>query len=169
MSELLYDTDIASAEVNEDKQHHMLSFKTKDCTVKLYKTTKKIIVQGVGSANLTKALSDYLTTNKDSEDEVIPIHNLGDQRSGASVKTTVKDCSDPTDPLTSKLQDEHSDLYFVKEEIRKIKDDISRILKSGGKINIPSTDATETETLNFKLREENNLLQNQLKIAKDSL
>ena len=37
------------------------------------------------------------------------------------------------------------------------------------KLTIPSTDATETKNLNFKLREENNLLQNQLKIANDSL
>ena len=62
-------------------------------------------MQGVGSASLTKALSDYLTINKDSEDEVIPIRNLGEQRSGTSVsdeltyiKTTAKDRSDLTDP-----------------------------------------------------------------------
>ena len=62
-------------------------------------------MQGVGSANLTKALSDYLTINKDSEDEAIPIRNLGEQRSGTSVsdeltyiKTTAKDRSDLTDP-----------------------------------------------------------------------
>ena len=60
VSEILKNTAIASAEVNEDKHHKMLSFKAADCTIKLYTTTKKIIIQGSGSASLTKAFSDFL-------------------------------------------------------------------------------------------------------------
>ena len=50
-----------------------------------------------------------------------------------------------------------------------MKNDISYILNNGGKINISSAGAAETENLNFKLQEENNLLRNQLKVAKDNL
>ena len=50
-----------------------------------------------------------------------------------------------------------------------MKNDISYILNNGGKINISSADAAETENLNFKLQEEYNLLRNELKAAKDNL
>ena len=50
-----------------------------------------------------------------------------------------------------------------------MKNDISYILNNGGKINISSAGAAESENLNFKLQEENNLLRNQLKVAKDNL
>ena len=49
-----------------------------------------------------------------------------------------------------------------------MKNDISYILNNGGKINISSAGAAEIENLNFKLQEENNLLRNQLKVAKDN-
>ena len=50
-----------------------------------------------------------------------------------------------------------------------MKNDIAYILNNGGKINIFSAGAAESENLNFKLQEENNLLRNQLKVAKDNL
>ena len=65
VSEILKNTAIASGEVNEDNHHKMLSFKAADCTIKLYTTTKKIIIQGSGSVSLTKAFSDFLN-NKDN-------------------------------------------------------------------------------------------------------
>ena len=42
VSEILKNTAIALAEVNEDMHHKMLSFKAADCTIKLYTTTKKM-------------------------------------------------------------------------------------------------------------------------------
>ena len=57
------------------------------------------------------------------------------------IGTTAKDRLDRTESLTTTSQDQDevkSDLYFVKEEIKKIKVDISNILKNGGKINISS-------------------------------
>ena len=78
VAKILNDMAIASAEVNEDKHHKMLSFKAADCTVNLY-TTTKIIVQGSGSSNLTKEFSDYLN-DKSNGDEAMN-DNHGDQRS----------------------------------------------------------------------------------------
>ena len=81
LSEILKNTAIASAEVNEDKHHKMLSFKAADCTIKLYTTlttTKKIIIQGSGSASLTKAFSDFLNV-KDNGDEAMNSNNGGQQ------------------------------------------------------------------------------------------
>lgn len=116
VSEILKDTAIASAEVNEDKHHKMLSFKAADCTVKLY--TNKIIIQGSGSASLTKTFSQYLN-EKDNEDEAMN-SNYGGQQSKLSVAdehiaTTAKEQLDPTDALTTTSQDEvKSDLLLIK-------------------------------------------------------
>ena len=72
--------------------------------------------------------------------------------------------------MTTTSQDEvKSDLQLIKEEIKRVKNDISYILNNGGKINISSASAAETENLNFRLQEENILLCYQLKIAKDNL
>ena len=65
MSKILNDVSVASADVNEDKHHKMQSFKTSDCTIKFYSTTKKVIIQGSGSEGMSKALSAYLI--KDGE------------------------------------------------------------------------------------------------------
>ena len=143
-----------------------------DRTIKLY-TTTKIIIQGSGSASLTKAFSDSLNV-KDNGDEAMNSNN-GDQQSKASaadehIETYAIEQLDPTDALTTTSQDEvKSDLQLIKEEIKMMKNDISYILNNGGKINISSAGAAETENLNFKLQEENNLLRNQLKVAKDNL
>ena len=173
VSEILKNTAIASAEVNEDKHHKMLSFKAADCTIKLYTTTKKIIIQGSGSASLTKAFSDFLNV-KDNGDEAMNSNNGGQQSEASAadehIETYAIEQLDPTDALTTTSQDEvKSDLQLTKEEIKMMKNDISYILNNGGKINISSAGAAETENLNFKLQEENNLLRNQLKVAKDNL
>ena len=173
LSEILKNTAIASAEVNEDKHHKMLSFKAADCTIKLYTTTKKIIIQGSGSASLTKAFSDFLNV-KDNGDEAMNSNNGGQQSEASAadehIETYAIEQLDPTDALTTTSQDEvKSDLQLIKEEIKMMKNDISYILNNGGKINISSAGAAETENLNFKLQEENNLLRNQLKVAKDNL
>ena len=78
VSQILKNTAIASGEVNEDNHHKMLSFKAADCTIKLYTTTKKIIIQGSGSASLTKAFSDFLNV-KDNGDEAMNSNNGGQQ------------------------------------------------------------------------------------------
>ena len=85
VSEILKNTVIASAEVNEDKHHKMLSFKAADCTIKLYTTTKKIIIQGSGSASLTLAFSDFLNV-KDNGDKAMNSNN-GSQQHEASART----------------------------------------------------------------------------------
>ena len=68
----------ASGDINEDKSHKMRSFKTMDCTVKFYSSTKKVITQGSGSACLIKALSDYLESDGSSVTSS-SIDNSGDQ------------------------------------------------------------------------------------------
>ena len=173
VSEILKNTAIASAEVNEDKHHKMLSFKAADCTIKLYTTTKKINIQGSGSASLTKAFSDFLNV-KDNGDEAMYSNNGGQQSEASAadehIETYAIEQLDPTDALTTTSQDEvKSDLQLIKEEIKRMKNDISYILNNGGKINISSAGAAETENLNFKLQEENILLRNRLKVAKDNL
>ena len=173
VSEILKNTAIASAEVNEDKHHKMLSFKAADCTIKLYTTTKKIIIQGSGSASLTKAFSDFLN-DKDNGDEAMNSNNGGQQSEASAadehIETYAIEQLDPTDALTTTSQDEvKSDLQLIKEEIKRMKNDISYILNNGGKINISSASAAETENLNFRLQEENILLCYQLKVAKDNL
>ena len=175
VSEILKNTAIASAEVNKDKHHKMLSFKAADCTIKLHTTTKKIIIQGSGSASLTKAFSDFLNV-KDNGDEAMNSNNGGQQSEASAagadehIETYAIEQLDPMDALTTTSQDEvKSDLQLIKEEIKRMKNDISYILNNGGKINISSAGAAETENLNFKLQEENNLLRNQLKVTKDNL
>ena len=173
VSEILKNTAIASAEVNEDKHHKMLSFKAADCTIKLYTTTKKINIQGSGSASLTKAFSDFLNV-KDNGDEAMNSNNGGQQSEASAadehIETYAIEQLDPTDALTTTSQDEvKSDLQLIKEEIKRMKNDISYILNNGGKINISSAGAAETENLNFKLQEENILLRNRLKVTKDNL
>ena len=170
MSEILKNTAIALAEVKDDNHHRMLSFKAADCTIKLYTTTKKIIIQGSGSASLTKAFSDFLNV-KGNGDEAMNSNNGGQQsEASAADEMYAIEQLDPTDALTTTSQDEvKSDLQLIKEEIKRMKNDISYILNNGGKINISSAGAAENENLNFKLREENNLLRHQLNISKDNL
>lgn len=50
----------SDSEINEDKLHKMFSFKLKDCTVKFYSSTNKIVIQGAGSSKLTEILSHYV-------------------------------------------------------------------------------------------------------------
>ena len=52
----------AEAIINEDKHHKMYSFKLKDCTIKYYQTTKRIIIQGSKSSGLTTKLSEFVWT-----------------------------------------------------------------------------------------------------------
>ena len=171
VSEILMNTAIASAEVNEVKHHKMVSFKAADCIIKLYTTTKKIIIQGSGSTSLTKAFSDFLNV-KDNGYEAMNSNNGGQQSEASAadehIETYAIEQLDPTDALTTTSQDEvKSDLQLIKEEIKRMKNDISYILNNDGKINISSAGASDN--LNFKLQEENNLLRYQLKVAKDNL
>ena len=95
MLEILKNTAIALAEVNEDKHHKTLSFKAADCTIKFYTTTKKIIIQGSGSTSLTKAFSDFLNV-KGNGDEAMNSNN-GGQQSKASAA------------------DEHIEMYAIEQ------------------------------------------------------
>lgn len=168
VSEILKDTAIASADVNEDKHHKMFSFKAADCTIKLYTSTKKVIIQGSGSANLTKIFSANLNNKRDA------VERNNDRDEQESSSSTSNDCFVISPNLvnvsnTVNQDDVISELHMIRIEMKKMKDDISNILSNGGKIKSSSESVVDVENLNFKLREENNLLRNHLKVTEDHL
>ena len=129
---------IASSTTNEYKLHNMRSFKTQDCTVKFYTTTKKVVIQGSGSLSLTKALSEFLedeTDKSEVEDEATEDngHNEASQANSingkvdefvASVAQIIVSDEESNTCDCSKVK---SDLLNVINDMNKVKQDILNI------------------------------------------
>ena len=163
ISKILDNVAIASAAVSEDKHHNMRSFKAADCTVKLYLTTSKIILQGPGSSNLTKALSDWLENV--SEDKA---DNNGDQHTEALTFESAKSATtDVSDALNDHVEP-CSCLPALKPYLEElIKCQISN-LSNGGDI-VQSESQDESEDAVCKLHDENNELRSQVRKLKETI
>ena len=176
MSKILNDPSITSAEVNEDKCHKMQSFKTADCTVKLYMTTKKILIQGPGSSDLTRGLSEYLDGRDDEEAEEETKNNgveaseiiATDQNVWPSFSFSVSD-TPANDKMYCDCASVNSDLVSIVQELNKMKDKISSLSKIGGKITQPEQPTSDDSNMNIKLREENSCLRGEISKLKAAI
>lgn len=167
VAEVLNDDSIVSAAINEDKHHKMFSFKTKECTVKLYSTTKKVIIQGTGGEILSQALSCYL----ESSEEINPICNNISDGVGQAGRTEVEEnqnLSFATNNSTHDIDIEiippcdistKTDLEAIKEEIESMKNQINQISNITAKFMLESNGNLNINTL----QKANDSLQNQVK------
>lgn len=172
ISKILDDASIASTVINEDKLHKMQSFKTQDCTVKFYITTQKVLIQGLGSSSLTKALSEFLEgeTGKSEVEGEVTEDNGGNEASQVnSINGKVDEFIASAVPID--ISDEESntcdcsklksDLLNVIKDMDKVKQDILNITTK----NMPSK---HEEDLN-KLYRENIRLNDEIRAMRETM
>ena len=165
ISNLVDDESVASADINEDKHHKMLSFKAADCTVKHYTTTRKIVLQGPGSARLVELLTRFSESSPTDDDTLeisdVPVEDASECEGFISLIS----CDEPTKQC--ECTEIKLDLHSLKEDIEKMKSDILSI-SSGAKIQIHPADGTDTNSL-CKLREDNTRLSQEVTTMSETI
>lgn len=173
LDEVEEETDVA---INEDLHHKMCSFKMKDCTIKYYQTTKKIIIQGSGSSNLITKLSEFIEDSEESSQTQSAVGLTDTCLRGAEASPDFHLNSTEMDSTCIASQDftqSTCECSLLKSELRKVQSDIVQLRKDVDS-NLDSScymQIDEHETT-IKLREENKSLRTEvffLKARNDEL